>query len=141
MKAHNATVAENKPYEHILVVDDEGALRKLHSAILTRAGYRVETARDGVEALAQLAAGTFDLVFTDRQMPNLDGEGLVLEMRSTGCRIPVVMISGSLRYSPLPPRVAGEVSAALPKPIRATEVIAAVFNALHPDSRGLAAAA
>ena len=120
------------PGARILVVDDDEAFRKVHAAILTFAGYEVEMAQDGADALDQLAAGQFDLVFTDRQMPILDGERMVLALRSAGIRIPVVMISGSLAQSPLHAGVAKEVSAALPKPIRAGKVLAAVFAALHP---------
>jgi CheY-like chemotaxis protein len=80
-------------------------------------------------------------VFTDRLMPVLDGESLVLALRSAGIRTPVVMVSGSLTQHPLSERVAREVSAALPKPIRAAQVLAAIFTALHPFQRGLAVAA
>jgi DNA-binding NarL/FixJ family response regulator len=52
----------------------------------------VEVAEDGADALEQLATGRFDLVFTDRLMPVLDWERLVLALRSAGIRIPVVMI-------------------------------------------------
>ena len=125
----------------ILVVDDDEAVRQVHAAILTFEGYKVEMAEDGADALDQLATGQFDLVFTDRQMPILDGERMLLALRSAGIRIPVVMISGSLAQSPLSERMAREVSAALPKPIRAAEVLAAIFTALHPVQPELPSAA
>jgi CheY-like chemotaxis protein len=129
------------PGARILVVDDDEAIRKLHAAILTFEGYEVEMAEDGADALEQLATGVFDLVFTDRQMPILDGEGMVLALRSAGIRIPVVMISGSVAQSPLYAGVAREVSAALLKPIRAADLLAAIFTALHPYQPELRAAA
>jgi CheY-like chemotaxis protein len=98
-------------------------------------------AEDGAEALELLTNGHFDLVFTDRQMPILDGEGLVLALRSAGIRIPVIMISGSLAPSPLYAEVAQEISASLPKPIRAAEMLAAIYSALRPTRSGLHAAA
>jgi CheY-like chemotaxis protein len=129
------------PGAHILVVDDDEEIRKLHAAILTLEGYEVEMAEDGADAFERLATGRFDLVFTDRLMPVLDGERLVLALRSAGIRTPVVMVSGSLAQCPLPEPVAREVSAALPKPIRAAEVLAAIFTALHPFQPGLPVAA
>jgi two-component system response regulator MprA len=129
------------PGAHILVVDDDEEIRKLHAAILTLEGYDVEMAEDGADAFEQLVTKRFDLVFTDRLMPVLDGERLVLALRSAGIRTPVVMVSGSLAQCPLPEPVAREVSAALPKPIRAAEVLAAIFTALHPFQPGLPVAA
>jgi two-component system response regulator MprA len=129
------------PGAHILVVDDDEEIRKLHAAILTLEGYDVEMAEDGADAFEQLATKRFDLVFTDRLMPGLDGEKLVLALRSAGIRTPVVMVSGSLAQCPLSERVAREVSAALPKPIRAADVLAAIFTALHPFQPGLPVAA
>ena len=125
----------------ILVVDDDEDIRKLHAAILTLEGYEVERAGDGADALEQLATGRFDLVFTDRLMPVLDGESLVLALRSAGIRTPVVMVSGSLAQRPLSEQVAREVSAVLPKPIRAVQVLAAIFTALHSFQPGLPVAA
>jgi CheY-like chemotaxis protein len=141
---HQAEIAmrdEVIPGARILVVDDDEDIRKLHAAILTLEGYEVEMAEDGADALEQLTTGRFDLVFTDRLMPVLDGERLVLALRSAGIRTPVVIVSGSLAQCPLSERVAREVSAALSKPIRATEVLAAIFRALHPFQPGLSVAA
>ena len=114
----------------ILVVDDNQALCGLHAEVLEMEGYEVATAADGSEALERLASEKFDLVITDRVMPVLDGASMILALRSAGVRIPVVMVSGSLVQSPLPPGVAREVSAALPKPARLDEMIAAVARAL-----------
>jgi two-component system response regulator MprA len=141
---HEADVTsrdEVVPNARILVVDDDEDIRKLHAAILAFEGYEVEMAEDGADALEQLATRRFDLVFTDRLMPVLDGESLVLALRSAGIRTPVVMVSSSLVQCPLSERVAREVSAALPKPIRAAQVLSAIFTALHPFQPGLAVAA
>ncbi|MEA3208401.1 MAG: two-component system, response regulator, stage 0 sporulation protein [Chthoniobacter sp.] len=120
------------PRRRLLVVDDEQVIRELHALVLSLDGYDVETAEDGVAALERLATEPFDLVLTDRHMPNLDGVSLVLALRSAGSRIPVVMVSSSLTHTPLPPAVDREISAALPKPARTAEVLSAVARALHP---------
>jgi two-component system chemotaxis response regulator CheY len=65
----------------ILAVDDSAAMRQMVSITLSGAGYEVEQANDGREAL-QIAERThFDLVITDVNMPNMDGITLVRELR------------------------------------------------------------
>ena len=126
------------PSPRILVVDDDEAIRNLHEAVFILEGYRVETTADGVDALNRLMARHFDLLVTDRNRPGLNGEQLVIVLREAGIRIPVVMISGSLRDCPLSARMAREVSAALPKPVHAAEALAAIsaaLNSVQPQSR------
>jgi two-component system response regulator MprA len=135
MTTHHSTARTAAHPARILVVDDNQALSGLHAEILEMEGYEVVTANDGVDALERLASGEFDLVLTDRFMPLLDGASMILALRSAGSRIPVVMVSGSLVQSPLPPGVAREVSAALPKPARLDEMVAAVAQALKSNSR------
>ncbi len=65
----------------ILAVDDSPSMRQMVSATLTSAGYDVEQAEDGVQALALAAKQRFDLVITDVNMPNMDGITLVRELR------------------------------------------------------------
>ncbi|HEU4623189.1 MAG TPA: response regulator [Steroidobacteraceae bacterium] len=65
----------------ILAVDDSPSMRQMVSATLTGAGYEVEQAEDGVQALALAGKQRFDLVITDVNMPNMDGITLVRELR------------------------------------------------------------
>ncbi|MDR3401198.1 MAG: response regulator [Chthoniobacter sp.] len=122
------------PRARLLVVDDEQLLRELYGRVLSLEGYEVETAEDGIEALEWLAKERFDLVVVDRHMPRLDGATMVLALRSAGSDLPVIMISGSLAFTPLPAGVTRELSAALLKPARRTEVISAVATALSPEA-------
>lgn len=62
-----------RPAQRVLIVDDSLATRELERSILEAAGYQVETARDGVEALQAARERPFDLVLTDVEMPNMDG--------------------------------------------------------------------
>jgi chemotaxis protein histidine kinase CheA len=80
----------------VLVVDDQFTVRELQRSILGAAGYRVQTACDGREALTALATqGDFDLVVTDLQMPEMDGLALLREIRSDPLRalLPVVVVT------------------------------------------------
>jgi two-component system chemotaxis response regulator CheY len=65
----------------ILAVDDSPSMRQMVSATLTNAGYEVEQAEDGVQALQLADRQRFDLVITDVNMPNMDGITLVRELR------------------------------------------------------------
>jgi two-component system chemotaxis sensor kinase CheA len=80
----------------VLVVDDQFTVRELQRSILRAAGYRVEVARDGREALVELSAkGDYDMVVTDLQMPEMDGLELLAAIRADPQRthLPVVMVT------------------------------------------------
>lgn len=64
----------------VLVVDDDEGIRRLCSIILPAAGFRVECASNGLEALDMLGVGGFDLVISDVNMPGLDGIGLYMNV-------------------------------------------------------------
>jgi two-component system, chemotaxis family, chemotaxis protein CheY len=66
----------------ILVVDDTRSMRKMVAAVLQSAGYHVEEAVDGLEALEMARTRVFDLVLTDHNMPRMDGVTLVRELRA-----------------------------------------------------------
>src|SRR5262245_19440213 len=67
----------------ILLVDDEPTQRLIMARLLKRAGYEVETAANGREALTRIEAGDFQLMITDWEMPEMDGIALCSAMRST----------------------------------------------------------
>jgi DNA-binding response OmpR family regulator len=76
----------------ILVVDDEQHIRDLVGMYLTAAGYRVDHAEDGVEALAKFRSGRPDLVLLDLMLPGMDG-AKVCEVIRAESRIPVIMLT------------------------------------------------
>ena len=115
----------------VLVVDDDPFVRDLHAIVLRMNGYDVTTAEDGVDALEQLADESFDLMLTDQYMPRLNGASVILALRSAGSRIPVIMVSGSLGDTGLPPAIAQEVFAAIPKPAHTAEMLSAIAEALQ----------
>jgi two-component system chemotaxis response regulator CheY len=67
----------------ILAVDDSPSMRQMVKATLSSAGYHVEQAEDGMQALQLAGRERFDLVITDVNMPNMDGIALVRELRGT----------------------------------------------------------
>jgi len=78
----------------ILVVDDAATVRMYHRSILEGAGYTVEEAVNGIEALEKALIHPFDLYIVDVNMPKLDGYGFLRELRMQDIpQAPAVMIS------------------------------------------------
>jgi DNA-binding NtrC family response regulator len=77
----------------VLVAEDEQNLRWVLGAILTREGYEVLQAGDGVEALDLLAKHRVHTVVTDLRMPRLDGMGLLRQIARDFEDVPVIMIT------------------------------------------------
>ena len=120
--------AENKVVQkRVLVVDDDTVIVEHASAVLRRAGFHVETAGDGMNALAMFRASHFDAVVCDIRMPKLSGISFLKNLRlaaESTCR--VVMLSSlddrTLQREALE---AGAV-AYLVKPASGTAILAAV---------------
>ena len=77
----------------ILIVDDDLNLRKMLAFVLTKEGYRVEEAVNGVDALKKLKGRNFDLVISDIRMPDLNGIELLKKIKSHEQDLPVIMIT------------------------------------------------
>lgn len=77
-----------------LVVDDDPTVLELLSSFLTATGARIVTANCGREALERLAEGPVDVVLTDRNMPGVDGDALLRQIRSSWPQTDVVMMTG-----------------------------------------------
>ncbi len=78
----------------VLAVDDDGDILKLVQATLGLAGYDVQTAVDGQDALEKLGISDYDLIVLDIQMPRLDGMRMLTRVRSAGSNVPVLMLTG-----------------------------------------------
>lgn len=79
----------------LLLVDDSRVTREMERRILEDAGFAVEVAADGDEAMRRLSAGSFDCLVTDIEMPGLDGFALTAELRRLErfARLPIVVVS------------------------------------------------
>lgn len=78
----------------ILVVDDEKAIRKTLSEILSFEGYRLDEAADGEEGLKRFRERTYDVVLCDVKMPRLDGLEFLQKAAEINPDVPIIMISG-----------------------------------------------
>jgi CheY-like chemotaxis protein len=80
---------------HILLIDDNDDLSAGTAELLRRAGHSVRVGRNGVEALELLKEQTPDLLITDIVMPEKDGLGLILKVRSDFPALPIIAMSGT----------------------------------------------
>ena len=78
--------------KHILVVEDDADIQELLLNFLQEAGYTVTLAGDGVEAMTQFYAQTYDLVLLDILLPKIDGYG-VCELIRQRSKVPIVMLT------------------------------------------------
>lgn len=78
----------------ILIVDDEKAIRKTLSEILSYEGYKIEDAENGEEALKKLREKSFDAILCDIKMPKMDGLEFLEKALQINPDVPVIMISG-----------------------------------------------
>jgi PAS domain S-box-containing protein len=79
---------------HILVVDDDPVVRRSVVAQLNTQAHTVETASNGREGLDRFEAGRFDLVVTDRAMPEMGGDQLAATIQRSAPDTPVIMLTG-----------------------------------------------
>jgi len=78
----------------ILIIDDEKAIRKTLTEILSFEGYKIDEAADGEEGLKKFKEKSYDVVLCDIKMPKLDGIEFLQKAADASPDIPIIMISG-----------------------------------------------
>ena len=79
---------------NILIIDDEKAIRKTLTEILSFEGYKIDEASDGEEGLKRFGEKSYDLVLCDIKMPKIDGIEFLEKAKLINADIPIIMISG-----------------------------------------------
>ena len=120
----------------ILLVDDEPAQQRLTAAILTRAGWTVETAGEGEEALARInqpAAQPLAAVVIDHAMPGHAGAALVGAIRAARPELPLLMLTAQSSADSAIAAMRAGATDFLAKPIAADQLLAALTTATARD--------
>jgi two-component system response regulator MprA len=118
----------------ILVVDDDGPIRRMLSRTLTAEGYAVEASPDGGAALAAVERSAPDLVVLDVAMPGVDGLAVARRLRDKGLGVPILFLTAR---DAVPDRVAGLDAGGddyLVKPFAAEELLARIRALLRRGS-------
>lgn len=111
----------------VLLVEDNPINQKVARGMLCKLGLSVEIAEDGAVALDLIAAGTYDLVLMDIQMPTLDGYDATRALRarerlSGGPRLPVIAMTANAMSGDRDLCLAAGMDDYIPKPIRLAEL-------------------
>ena len=109
---------------HILVVDDDPHVRAVAWDTLTRSGHKVDTARDGVDALYLLKHHAYHVIVSDLRMPILDGPGLyqALQRRYPAVLPHVVFVTGHADAEPYTTFLARTGAPVLTKPFTRSDL-------------------
>ncbi|NNG19574.1 response regulator transcription factor [Naumannella sp. ID2617S] len=122
----------------ILIVEDEAEIASFIERGLQRAGYDTETSSSGQAAITRAAEGAVDLMVLDLGLPDMDGFDVVREIRQTGSRLPVVILTARGTVSDT---VAGLESGAddyMAKPFSVEELLARIKLRLRaPETESL----
>jgi two-component system chemotaxis response regulator CheY len=111
--------------KHVLVVDDAATVRMYHRGILEFAGYMVEEALNGIEALEKALETPFDLLLVDINMPRLDGFGFLKELRRQPIpQPPAIMVSTEAAAGDEKSAYRAGASCYLLKPVRPAQLLA-----------------
>ena len=129
------------PLELVMIVDDEEFVTMLAERVLADEGYRVLTARDGLEAVEyyRKLGGEIELVILDFTMPIMDGADVFNELLLMNPRVPVVLSSGFTEQDRLRGMLAKGLRGFIPKPYTSDKLLAEVrttLDALREEKTG-----
>ena len=115
----------------VLVVDDDPTQRRLIQAVLDREGFAVAQAEDGDAAIKHLTSGApADVVLLDLQMPGLNGQETLKEMRGRGFSQPVIVLTAGGGVETVVKAMQAGASDFFVKPASPERIIVSIRNAL-----------
>ncbi len=114
---------------HILVAEDNVVNQKVIRALLEQRGHRVDMADDGAVALEMAAAGTFDVILMDVQMPEMDGLTALRLLRERGSQVPVIALTAHAMQGDRERFLEAGADGYVPKPVQ-IDVLQAEIDAV-----------
>lgn len=106
MTANNVLLAEEwraarpvrqaNPRQCVLVVEDDGDIRRLNTELLAYSGYQVDSVPDGEAGWEALYHRDYDLLVTDNEMPKVTGLELLKKVHAVGLALPVILATSTL---------------------------------------------
>ncbi len=118
----------------ILIIDDENSIRSILRDILEMDEHTVDEAKDGLEGLAKIKQGRFDVVICDIKMPKMDGMELLEKVQAIATDVPILMISGHGNIDTAVEAVKKGAFDYLAKPLDMNRILITVRNAIDRSS-------
>ena len=129
IEATPAAAPRDERRHRILVAEDNHINQLLVVTLLEEAGYLVDVAKDGLEALAAVRQGSYDLVLMDAQMPNMDGLQATRAIRDLADgrrRIPIIALTANAMAGDREHYIAAGMDDYLSKPLDAAAMLSMV---------------
>jgi EAL domain-containing protein (putative c-di-GMP-specific phosphodiesterase class I)/ActR/RegA family two-component response regulator len=120
----------SSPKGRVLVADDEVALLRVYKHALVAAGYAVDMASDGAQAISLVSLGEYDTIVSDISMPGMDGLDLLRAIRQHDLDVPVVLVTGEPALATAMRALEYGAFRYLPKPFRLDALTGVVDGAV-----------
>jgi two-component system sensor histidine kinase/response regulator len=136
--APRAPSLEAAPLGRLLLAEDNLINQKVAVAILTNAGYHVDTALNGTEAVRAVAAQPYDAILMDCQMPGLNGYEATAAIRGQGGqrgRTPIIAMTAGARLEDQERCLAGGMDSYVSKPVNKDTLLALVDRSVRTGRR------
>jgi DNA-binding NtrC family response regulator len=119
----------------ILVIDDEEGIRKTISLALERAGYVVDTAETGKQAIEKTGANFYNLALVDIRLPDMEGTELLAGLKETTPRMVKIILTGYPNLENAVKAINKGVDGYLIKPVNTDELVRVIREHLDKQKR------
>jgi DNA-binding response OmpR family regulator len=119
-----------KPKKTILVIDDDKSILRTLTRILQKAGYEVDTAETGKEAMDKAEKRRYDLALVDVRLPDVDGTELLVSMKDSLRDSVKIMITGFPSLDTGVKALDGGADAYLVKPVKPDDLLTLIEEKL-----------
>ncbi len=123
----------NQIKKSILVIDDDKSILRTLTRILQKAGYDIDTAETGKEAMEKFEKRQYDMALVDVRLPDMDGTDLLVNMRGTLQNTIKIMITGFPSLETGVKALDSGADAYLVKPVKPEELLALIEEKLKND--------
>jgi DNA-binding NtrC family response regulator len=115
--------------KRVLLVDDEVDFTRSLGKVLSRRGFIVESASDGLTGLARIAQEPFDVIVLDVKMPGMDGLQVLSEIKRMALETRVILLTGHLSLTDEQKGIQKGAFAFLFKPVPITKLVGVISSA------------
>lgn len=117
----------------ILIIDDERSIRRTLQEILEFEKYEVEAVEDGIAGVNEAKSGSYDVIFCDIKMPQMDGMEVLAKLRNDGLQTPIIMISGHGNIETAVEAIKNGAYDFIEKPLDLNRILVTIKNAIEKN--------